>query len=152
MQWGKGNGERETEHDQFDSKQKTIMKIDRFEDLFVWQKAQDLAVVIYQLLEENRDWKFKGQICDAVVSISNNIAEGFEQPTTVNYIRYLNIARTSNNEVKSMSYLAPRLGYFSNERQKHILSECEAISKMLRSMIEKLEAKIERDGPRKPKA
>lgn len=127
----------------------TGIKIERFEDLHVWQRAQDLAVFVYARLSECKDYKFKSQFTDACVSISNNIAEGFDQPTTTNYIRYLHIARTSSNETRSMSYLALRLNYLVSEDQSHVLKECEEISRMLRSMIEKLEAKILRDGPRK---
>lgn len=54
----------------------TAMKIERFEDLLVWQRAQDLAVFIYATLTDLKDWKFKSQMADAAVSISNNIAEG----------------------------------------------------------------------------
>lgn len=85
-----------------------------------------------------KDWKFKSQIADAAVSISNNIAEGFDQPTTVNYIRYLHIAKASCNEVRSMSCLAVRLNYFSAAQDLHVRSECEQISKMLHAMGRKL--------------
>ena len=69
---------------------------------------------------------------------SNNIAEGFEQPSTINYVRFLHVARNSSNEVRSMSYLAERLTYLNGKQCLHIRSECEAISKMLRTMTEKL--------------
>ncbi|MFX0556421.1 four helix bundle protein [Maribacter sp. CXY002] len=53
------------------------MTIQRFEDLKVWQKSQDLAVLIYSHFRENKDFGFRDQITRASVSISNNIAEGF---------------------------------------------------------------------------
>ena len=53
------------------------MSISKFEDLVTWQKSQDIAVVIYEKFRESRDFGFRDQICRAVVSISNNIAEGF---------------------------------------------------------------------------
>lgn len=118
------------------------MGISRFEELHVWQRAQDLAVFIYDRLSDSKDFRFKAQITAACVSISNNIAEGFEQPTTINYVRYLNIARNSSNEVRSMSYLAVRLQYLKEEEGSHLRSECEEISKMLHAMNEKLLAKV----------
>ncbi|MBK6774389.1 MAG: four helix bundle protein [Flavobacteriales bacterium] len=86
----------------------------------------------------------------ACVSISNNIAEGFEQPTTINYLRYLNIARNSSNEVRSMSYLAVRLNYLKDDEGVHLRTECEAISKMLRAMNEKLLANIRQRNNKEP--
>jgi len=53
--------------------------VDRFEDLIAWQKSQDLAVLIYQKFKTQNDFGFRNQISRAVVSISNNIAEGFER-------------------------------------------------------------------------
>jgi four helix bundle protein len=57
-------------------------KITSFEDLIIWQKAQDLAVKIFQLADNNnfisRDFTLKDQLKSAAISISDNIAEGFE--------------------------------------------------------------------------
>lgn len=76
------------------------MKVTSFEDLIAWQKAQDLAVLIYGEFKEIRDFSFKDQICRAAVSVSNNIAEGFERHTNKDFIRFLFIARGSCSEVK----------------------------------------------------
>jgi four helix bundle protein len=126
------------------------MKVTRFEELHVWQRAQDLAVFVYDRLSDSKDFRFKSQITAACVSISNNIAEGFEQPTTINYVRYLNIARNSSNEVRSMSYLAVRLNYLKDDEGVHLRTECEAISKMLRAMNEKLLANIRQRNNQEP--
>ncbi len=57
-------------------------KIISFEDLIIWQKAQDLAVKIYHLADTNKfiskDFSLKDQLKSAAISISDNIAEGFE--------------------------------------------------------------------------
>jgi four helix bundle protein len=87
------------------------MKINAFEDIQAWQKAQDLAVFIYKNFGSIKDFSFKDQICRASVSVSNNIAEGFDRDTDKEFIRFLMIARASNSEVKSMLYLAKRLEY-----------------------------------------
>lgn len=55
------------------------MKFDRFEDMIVWQNAQELVIDIYKTLQPLKDFGFKDQIQRAAVSISNNIAEGFER-------------------------------------------------------------------------
>jgi four helix bundle protein len=70
-------------------------KITCFEDLIVWQKAQDIAVKIYKLAEENdfikRDFSLKDQFKRAAVSISDNIAEGFEYNNNPDFYRFLRI-------------------------------------------------------------
>lgn len=88
----------------------------RFEDLLIWQKGQDLAVFVYEVYRDSRDWGFKDQICRASVSVSNNIAEGFDRGSNADFLRFLNYSRTSSNEVKSMNYLAYRLGYITIEK------------------------------------
>lgn len=107
------------------------MAVKRFEDLLIWQKGQDLAVLVYETYQENRDWDFKDQICRAAVSISNNIAEGFDRESDPDFIRFLNFARTSSNEVKSMSYLAYRLDYINSERKEYFIRATEEISRMI---------------------
>jgi len=60
-----------------------------FEDLCSWQKAQDLAAIVYQRCESNaivKDYSFKDQIKRAALSISNNIAEGFEYNNNNDFI------------------------------------------------------------------
>ncbi|GAB2552332.1 four helix bundle protein [Spirosoma aerophilum] len=106
-------------------------KVKRFEDLLIWQKGQDLAVIIYTIYRENRDWGFKDQICRASVSISNNIAEGFDRHSELDFARFLNYSRTSSNEVKSMTYLAYRLGYVDEGQRTHIILLTEELSKMI---------------------
>jgi len=49
-----------------------------FEDLEVWKRACRLAVRMYELLRECRDYGLKGQMTRAAVSIASNIAEGAE--------------------------------------------------------------------------
>ena len=85
------------------------MKVVKFEDLIAWQKAQDLAVEIYSAFEQTRDFAFRGQIQSAAVSVSNNIAEGFDSGSKREFMRFLGIARNFSNEVKSLCYLAQRL-------------------------------------------
>lgn len=107
------------------------MKVIRFEDLLVWQKGQDLAVLVYETYRDNRDWGFKDQICRASVSVSNNIAEGFGRESDPDFARFLTIARTSSNEVKSMSYLAFRLKYIDGDKKNLFIKLTEEISRMI---------------------
>ncbi len=64
------------------------MAIQRFEDIIAWQKAQDLAVSIYNYFSKITDYSFKDQICRASISISNNIAEGFDRSSDADFSRF----------------------------------------------------------------
>ena len=52
-----------------------------------------------------KDWGFRDQIQRASVSIMNNIAEGSESGSDAKFVNFLNIAKGSCGEVKSMLYL-----------------------------------------------
>ena len=115
------------------------MKIQAFEDLVAWQKAQDIAELIYNNFDSHRDFGFRDQICRASVSISNNIAEGFDRYSKKELVRFLYISKGSCSEVKSMLYLAKRLK-FANEKDIIDIQElCEETSKIIRGLIKSLE-------------
>ncbi|MEI8343295.1 MAG: four helix bundle protein, partial [Verrucomicrobiota bacterium] len=88
--------------------QSAIRHLLDFEDMQVWQDAQDLAVAIYQDMGIVKDFSFVDQIKRAAVSISNNIAEGAERVTPSEFARFLDIAKGSVGEVRSMYRLACR--------------------------------------------
>ncbi|MCX6252095.1 MAG: four helix bundle protein [Bacteroidetes bacterium] len=84
------------------------MKIQKFEDITCWQKAQEFALEIYNQFKHSKDFGFRDQIYRAVVSISNNIAEGFDRSSDADFVRFLYIALGSCSEVKSMLSLAEK--------------------------------------------
>lgn len=97
------------------------MKYDRFENLPVWQAAIDLGLCVYRLTRcdlFDGTGDLRDQLRRAALSISNNIAEGFERGTTAELIAYLYIARGSAGEVRSMLLFVQRLcDERFNERQ-----------------------------------
>jgi four helix bundle protein len=80
------------------------MAIKRFEDIIAWQKVQDYAVNIYSIFGKSKDYGFKDQICRATVSISNNIAEGFDRNSNADFVRFLYYSVSSCSETKSIKY------------------------------------------------
>ncbi len=114
------------------------MKIDKFEDILVWQKGRDLAKINYRAFSSCQDYSFKNQILRATISISNNIAEGFERKGDKEFRRFLYIAKGSAGEVRSMVYIAHELGYINNKDARIIYSKSLEISKMLSGFIKKL--------------
>lgn len=114
------------------------MAIQKFEDLIAWQKAQDLAVNIYSEFSGLKDFRFKDQIQRASVSISNNIAEGFDRSSTKDFIRFLYMSLSSASEVKSMLYLGKRLDYLSVQSVESSLDAVNEVSKIIRGLIRSL--------------
>ena len=80
-------------------------KYEKFEDLPVWQEAARLYNRVLDLLEEPGvplSPGFRNQLDRAALSVSTNIAEGFERVTTNELLSFLAIARGSSGEVRSM--------------------------------------------------
>ena len=92
------------------------MAIQKFEDILVWKKAQELAVKIYRNFSSSRDYGFRDQITRASVSISKNIVEGFDRSSNADFKRFLYFAVASTSEVRSMLYLSTRLNFLRKSR------------------------------------
>jgi len=114
------------------------MKIEKFEDIIAWQRANKLAIDIYKKFKNCRDFSFKNQLQRAVVSITNNIAEGFERKGNKEFIRFLYIAKGSCGETRSMLYMALKLEYISDLDFKIFYNLSVEISKILSGLIKTL--------------
>ena len=93
------------------------MRYKRFEDLPVWNTAIELAVQVYELTSNAQfksRYSLKDQIERAAVSVSNNIAEGFERGTNKELLAFIYIARGSSGEARSMTCLLDRMPAFSD--------------------------------------
>lgn len=114
-----------------------------FEELPVWQLATDLAAEIFELTAHSA-FKFRGdlvnQIRRASLSVSNNIAEGFERGSTSELINFLYIARGSCGETRSMLRFAPKLGGMDDELDAiaTAATHCANVSRQLFGWIESL--------------
>jgi four helix bundle protein len=111
------------------------MKINHFEEIEAWKKSQVVAVRIYTLLQANVDFGFKNQIQRAAISISNNIAEGFERGSDADFRRFLFISLGSCSEVKSMIYIAHHLHYMTYEESIQMRKDLTEISRMIKGFI-----------------
>lgn len=109
-----------------------------FESLRVWQNSRLFVNSIYDLMADNRDWGFRDQIQRAAVSIMNNIAEGYESVSDAKYSNFLNIARGSCSEVRSMLYLCLDRKFCTKDQFDSLLSQAQQISSQLFKLIEYL--------------
>ena len=120
------------------------MKYKRFEDLPVWNAAIDLAVAIYALTVHREFAPHHGlrdQIERASVSVSNNVAEGFERGTNKELLMFLYISRGSAGETRSMLCLLEHLpwaGKLIGEARAAKL-KAESCSRQLKAWIQSLQ-------------
>jgi four helix bundle protein len=119
-------------------------RIRSYKDLEVWQKAMALAELCYRVTADfPRDeiYGMTAQIRRAAVSVPANIAEGYGRDQTGSFLQFLRIAQGSTRELETHIILARRIDLLRADIQEALLDECEAISKMLRSLIRSLEAR-----------
>lgn len=113
-------------------------RIQSFEDLWIWKQARALVHDIYTDMDSGKsknDFGFRDQIQRAGISVMNNIAEGFERGTNVEFARFLDIARGSAGEVRSMYYAAEDRDYVSKQTAIDRRDHCKQISAGLTKLI-----------------
>lgn len=117
----------------------------KFENLLIWQRSVLLTKKIYSHFNTLDDFGFRNQIQRAAISISNNIAEGFDRKSDREFKRYLAIALGSLSEVKSMVFTAFHLSYINEEDQTELIAHVDAIGKMTNSLINFLTKELEKN-------
>ena len=113
----------------------------RFQDLQIWQRAADVAVVLDELSEDldlQRKYRFAEQLRAAALSISNNIAEGSGSNSTADFRKFLYIARKSLFECASMLLVFQRRNYCKPEKVTTLVAELDVLSRMIVSFADKL--------------
>ena len=112
------------------------MKYENFEDVPVWKDAIELTVKVFELTEDPA-FQGKGDIANQIqragLSISNNIAEGFERGTTPELIQFLYYAKGSAGEVRSICYVMERLRALG-----HLKSEISNLKLLARNISRQL--------------
>ena len=97
----------------------------RHYQLRVWQESMRLVKQVYlasDQMPERERYGLQSQIRRAVVSIPSNIAEGAARGSSVEYVRFLQIARGSLMELDTQLWLCQDLGYLSyDDNLKHAL-------------------------------
>lgn len=95
-----------------------MAKIERFEDLQIWQKARKLADDIFVKFiskADNRDFALKDQINRSSGSVMDNIAEGFNRGGNKEFLQFLYISKASLAEVLSQLYRISDRNYIAKD-------------------------------------
>ena len=111
---------------------------ENFEDLQIWQRSRVLTNEIYDAFEKCRDLDFRSQVRRAAVSTMNNIAEGFERRTKKDFAHFLDLAKGSAGEVRSMLYLSGDRNYITEKSAEQLRSEYKDLSKSIGALASKL--------------
>jgi four helix bundle protein len=117
------------------------MKINRFEELEVWQLSRTLVKEIYKVTNEGqfkKDFVLRDQIRRAGLSVMSNIAEGFERKTRNELIQFLFISKGSSGEVRSQLYIAVDLKYIADVQFKELFKLSETVSRTISGFIKYL--------------
>jgi four helix bundle protein len=113
-------------------------KIECFEDLFTWQKGIEIVKEIYLITEKKglkTDFGLRDQLRRAAVSIPTNVAEGFERRSRKEYVNFLNIAKGSSGEVRSLLYIAFEVGYIDKNEHQNLNEKSKFISSLIANQI-----------------
>ncbi len=115
-----------------------------YKDLQVWQKAIDFVTVVYRLTEKFPSTETYGlalQLRRASVSVPSNIAEGSAKRSSIDFTRFINIARGSIAEIETQLIIAERLKYITEIELKSVSMTLEEINKMLFGLGTSLETR-----------
>jgi len=111
-----------------------MTKIEKFEDLDVWQKTRQLSRLIYQVTSKDnfsRDFALRDQIRRAAVSVLSNISEGFERGGDKEFRQFLSVAKGSVGELRSQLYVALDANYLNHNEFDQLYALADQIGKMI---------------------
>jgi len=114
------------------------VKIEKFEDIRAWQQARELTNLVYDLTEKGnfvKDYRLRDQIQGVAGSIMHNIAEGFDDGSDVEFIRFLKYARRSASEVQSETYLALDRKYITPQDFQQVYDMATTTKKSINAFI-----------------
>jgi four helix bundle protein len=124
-----------------------MAKVEKFEDLRCWQAARELVKLVYLSCEEGKlsiDFETRGQLKRAALSSMNNIAEGFGRFSSKDFIKFLDIAQSSANEVKSITYVLEDINHIPIQKINEIRAKAEETKNITLAFIRYLRTKTEK--------
>ena len=108
----------------------------KIENLKIWNDSRVFVNDIYKMMASCSDYGFRDQIQRASVSIMNNIAEGFESGSDASFVRYLQIAKGSCSEVKSMLFLCEDFHICTSEKREELQTQLFNLSSGIYKLIQ----------------
>ena len=115
-----------------------------FENLEVWQRSHELTIMIYKvarLFPSEEKFGLVSQLCRAVISVENNIAEGSGRRTPKDYVHFLYNSLGSLFEVYSMVRVGKDLDYIDENQYNSLNKTILSVKMMLKKLISVLSLK-----------
>jgi four helix bundle protein len=122
------------------------VKIKTYSELEVWQKADELALLVFRITERfpNIDrFGIVSQVRRSCASVPANIAEGFGRGTTREFLRSLQIARGELEETRYFMLLSRDSGKISAEDFSRINTECDSAGRLINVLGRSLRSRLE---------
>jgi four helix bundle protein len=122
--------------------------VTRFEDLIAWQEARKLMQLAYKVTSDGsfaKDFEMRDQFRSAALSSMTNIAEGFDNESSVEFARFLGMARRSAVEVQSLCYAALDVKHINQD----VFQLCYDQAKKTKAIIGGLKQSVLKN-PRRP--
>jgi four helix bundle protein len=119
-------------------------KIKGFRDLLVWQRAVDLAVLIYKVTDQfpkSEMYGLTNQMRRASVSVASNIAEGYNR-TQAELRHFLEIVRGSLAELETQLEIAQRIGFLPPQAYTDLLAEINTLGRQLNVFYQRVDATL----------
>src|SRR5687768_5973564 len=110
----------------------------RFEDLEIWQLARKIykrILTISLKMKKNHDFRLAEQIKAAAGSVMDNIGEGFERSSRLEFINSLSISKGECGELKSQLYRALDDNYVDQKEFDEIYADVEVEIKKIAAFV-----------------
>ena len=123
------------------------MNYKKFEELPCWKKARKLWQAVFELINLpvfKKDFSLRNQIWEAAGSVMDDIAEGVEDSSTKEFIRFLGYSQRSCSEIQSQLYRAIDCGYINKnqfDRVYELASDCRKQGKGFRRYLRDYDSK-----------
>jgi len=112
--------------------------VKRYQDLIVWQVADELRVEVYRLVANgpaSLDWKFRDQIRDAAASVPANIAEGYRRFSSKDFARFVQVAYASAGETQNWIDDGAARGHWREEELQSVRRILRRLDPPLRRLL-----------------
>jgi four helix bundle protein len=126
-------------------------RIRGFEDLIAWQLASDMTTSIYMLTRSTpvqQDRALCDQMRRSSVSVMSNIAEGYERGTTREYLHFINIAKASSADLRSLLHVVHNIGFIDRPTFESHFNQADRLSRVVGGLRASIARKVE--DPSKP--
>ena len=120
-------------------------KIKSYQELKIWQKGMDLTVIVYKICEKLPSGERFGLISQmqrAAISVPANIAEGWSQKYTKEFIQFLRISLGSLAGLETMVMLCRKLNYLEISEESEIREKVRELQKMIYAAVKTLTSRL----------